>query len=67
MTLRTSIRPWEFESPAIEALREHGRIRTDDGIRYLSDGLDDPPKNHAVQRKLLSHSTGCTDQGDIRH
>ena len=47
--------PMEFESPAIEALREHGRIRTDEGIHKLSDGLGDPPKNRAVQRKLLSH------------
>ena len=47
--------PMEFESPAIEALREHGRIRTDDGIHKLSDGLGNPPKNRALQRKLLSH------------
>ena len=47
--------PMEFESPAIEAIREHGRIRTVDGIYRLSDGLCDPPKNRAVQRKLLSH------------
>ena len=47
--------PMEFESPAIEAIREHGRIRTADGIYRLSDGLCDPPKNRAVQRKLLSH------------
>ena len=44
----------EFESPAIEALREHGRIKTDDGIHRLSDGLDDSTKNRSVQRELLS-------------
>ena len=47
--------PMEFDSPAIETLREHGRIRTADGIRPLLDGLGNPPKNRAVQRKLLSH------------
>ena len=47
--------PMDFDSPAIEAIREHGRIRTADGIRPLLDGLGDPPKNRAVQRKLLSH------------
>ena len=48
--------PMEFESPAIEVLRQHGRIRTDDGIHKLSDGLDDSPKNRSVQRELLSHT-----------
>ncbi len=46
----------EFESPAIEALRQCGRVRTDDGgIHRLSDAFGDPPKNRAVLRKLLSH------------
>ncbi len=45
----------EFDSPAIETLREHGRIETDDGIRKLSDGIGDPPRDYAVLRKLLSH------------
>ena len=45
----------EFNSPAIEALREHGRIKTDDGIHKLSDGLGDQPQNQDVLRKLLSH------------
>ena len=45
----------EFNSPAIEALRELGRIKTDDGIHKLSDGLGDQPQNQDVLRKLLSH------------
>ena len=46
----------DFDSPAIEALREHGRIKTDDGaIHNLSDGLGDPPANSAVLYKLLAH------------
>ena len=45
----------DFDSPAIEALREHGRIRTTDGIHKLSDGLGDPPQNPTVLRQLLRH------------
>ena len=46
----------DFDSPAIEALREHGRIKTDDGAFHkLSDGLGDQPANSAVLYKLLAH------------
>ena len=45
----------DFESLVANMLREHGRIRTDDGIHTLSDGLGDPPKNATVRDKLLSH------------
>ena len=45
----------DFESPAIEALRQHGRFETKDGIPPLSDGLGEPPHNAAVLYKLLSH------------
>ena len=46
----------DFPSPAIEALREHGRVKTDDGVIHkLSDGLGDPPANSAVLYKLLAH------------
>ena len=46
----------DFPSPAIEALREHGRIKTDDGVIHkLDDGLGDPPENSAVLYKLLAH------------
>ncbi len=45
----------DFDSPAIEALREHGRIKTDDGIHKLSDGLGDPPQVPTVLRNLLRH------------
>ena len=48
--------PMDFPSPAIEALRQHGRIKTDDGVIHnLSDGLGDPPANPAVLCKLLAH------------
>ena len=48
--------PMNFPSPAIEVLREHGRVQTDDGaIHKLSDALGDPPANPAVLYKLLSH------------
>ena len=47
--------PLEFESPALEALREYGRVSTDDGIGKLSDGLGDPPQNVAVLDALRSH------------
>ena len=47
--------PRDFKSPAIEVLRQHGRIETGDGIFPLSDGLGDPPQNRAVLHKLLSH------------
>ena len=45
----------DFESPAIEVLRQHGRMVTGDGIFPLSDGLGDPPQSLAVLFKLLSH------------
>ena len=55
-TRRNHYGTMDFDSPATEALREHGRIRTDDGtIHRLSDGLGDPPQNWAVLNKLLSH------------
>ena len=47
--------PMDFESPAIEMLRLHGRIETDDGIKPLADGLGDSPPDSAVLYKLLSH------------
>ena len=47
--------PMDFDSPALEALRQYGRVETDDGIRDLSDGLGNPPRDPAVLRKLLSH------------
>ena len=55
-TRRNHYGTMDFDSPAIEALREHGRIRTAEGtIHKLSDGLGDPPQNWAVLNKLLSH------------
>ena len=69
LSLRSTYRKWtmrhrtrsdfypslEIESPALEVLRRHGRVDTGDGILPLSDGFDDPPKDYAVLRKLLSH------------
>ena len=48
-------RPMSFESPALEALRLHGRIETTEGIHPLSDGLGTPPQSRAVWVRLLSH------------
>ena len=45
----------DFESPALENLRQHGRIETNDGIYPLSAGLGDPPQSRAALFKLLSH------------
>ena len=53
----------DFESPAMEALRQHGRISTNDGIRNLSDGLGDPPRNVAVLNALLSHPQSASIRG----
>ena len=44
-----------FESPAITVLKEHGRLETEDGLRKLSDALEDPPRDFVALRKLLSH------------
>ena len=43
------------QSPALVALREHGRIRTDEGIYSLSEGLGESPQNLSVRTALLSH------------
>ena len=68
LALESTYEPWEmrhdtqaiygtmrFESPAVEALRLHGRIRTSDGILNLSEGIGNPPSNFAVLHELLSH------------
>ena len=47
--------PMDFESPAIEVLRQHGRVETDSGIYPLSQGLGDLPQNRGVLHKMLSH------------
>ena len=54
-TRRDTYPVMEFSSPAIGVLQEYGRIRTDDGIHKLSEGLGDSPENVAVLSKLLSH------------
>ena len=45
----------DFPSPALDALRQYGRIRVNDEIHDLSECLGDPPGNSAVLEKLLSH------------
>ena len=47
--------PTAFNPPSEETLRAHGRIRTESGIKPLSDGLGDLPKFPSVTRQLLSH------------
>ena len=47
--------PKAFKPPTWGTLRLHGRIRTESGIKHLSDGLGDPPKDPSVTRTLLSH------------
>ena len=44
-----------FVSPAIQVLRQHGRVETGNGICPLSDGLGSPPRRLDVLFKLLSH------------
>ncbi len=49
----------DFQSPAVETLRQHGRIRVAEGILNLSDGIGDPPQSRAVRDQLLSHPQGA--------
>ena len=44
-----------FDSPAIQEMRAHGRIKTEGGMYPLSSGIGDPPQNREVLYKLLSH------------
>ena len=55
VTYRCTCPELDFDSPALKMLRKHGRIRTEDGIHKLSDGLGDSPLDPAVREKLLSH------------
>ena len=48
----------EFQAPAVETLRQHGRIRVGEGILNLSDGIGDPPQSRAVRDHMLSHPQG---------
>lgn len=43
-----------FESPAIEALRKHGRVQTERGILNLSEGLS-PNPDSLIVKELLRH------------
>ena len=47
--------PQEFLSPAIAALREHGRVAIGDRVFLLKDGLGAEPNSPSVQRWLLEH------------
>ena len=53
-TLGNKYRSMPFPSPAVDVLREHGVIETDDGFHPLREALGDSP-NRYVLRKLLSH------------
>ena len=44
-----------FKSPAVEVLREHGRVKTPNGIRKLSAGLGAEPEDSDVLTGLLRH------------
>ena len=44
-----------FPSLVVDLLRKHGCVRTEDSVRKLSDGLDEPPQSPDVQRWLLDH------------
>ena len=44
-----------FKSPAVEVLRELGRIKTPNGIRKLSAGLGAEPEDSDVLTELLRH------------
>ena len=44
-----------FESPALQMLREHGRVQTPGSIVPLADALGSQPKNPAALHTLLSH------------
>ena len=51
-----SIYPYmTFQSPALDVLQQHGRIRVNGEIRKLSDGLRDLPNTSPVLNRLLSH------------
>ena len=44
-----------FKSPAVEVLREHGRVKTPNGVRKLSAGLGAEPEDSDVLTGLLRH------------
>ena len=55
-TRRDFYPPMNFKSPALEAVREHGRIKTDGGVFPLSEGFGKPPQNTSVWERLLAHT-----------
>ena len=68
LNLRTTFERWimrhdtqaiypdmDFESPAVEMLRQHGRIGTNHGIRRLVEGLGNPPQDRSTYYKLIAH------------
>ncbi len=44
-----------FPSPALDVLRQYGRISVNGEVHELSEGLGDPPSSPAVLERLLSH------------
>lgn len=45
----------EFDSAAVGMIRQHGRIRTADGIVAFADALGSPPRNADALLRLLQH------------
>ena len=45
----------DFPSPALEVLRQYGRISVNGEIHELSEGLGDSPSSPAVLERLLAH------------
>ena len=47
--------PLEVPSPAVQMLKEHGRIRVADGVVRFEDALGPQPRNKAARDVLLAH------------
>ena len=50
----------EFQPPAVQVLRQYGRIRVGERTLHLSDGIGDPPQSRPVRDQLLSHPQGIS-------
>ncbi len=62
-TMRHATRPiypeMTFESPALHAVREHGRIRTLGGIARFADALGSPPVNPDALDAVFRHANAA--------
>ena len=52
----------DFESLAVRMIRNHGRIRTADGIVKFADALGSPPRNADALLRLLRHPKAASIQ-----